>query len=106
MLQDMGGDFDLRGELTDIEITAVNLSIRERRQLREQFGSRRWRKLKAVRRVRFPNGEVRLAEATGMRRTACAGVVRPPHAGSSLGATAEGAEPRGQGDVPHELTRW
>jgi hypothetical protein len=38
------------------------LSIRERRQLREQFGGRRWRKLKGIGRVRFPNGAIRLAE--------------------------------------------
>jgi hypothetical protein len=62
MLQDMGGDFELLGELTAIEIIAVNLSVRERRQLRDQFGGRRWRKLKGVGRVRFPNGTVRLAE--------------------------------------------
>ncbi len=62
MLQDMGSDFELLGAFTDIEIIAVNLSIRERRRLREQFGGRRWRKLKGVGRVRFPNGEVRLAE--------------------------------------------
>lgn len=58
----MGSDFELLGELTDIEIIAANLSIRERQQLREQFGGRRWRKLKGVGRVRFPNGEVRWAE--------------------------------------------
>ena len=62
MLQDMGSDFELLGAFTDIEIIAVNLSIRERRRLREQFGGRRWRKLKGVGRMRFPNGEVRLAE--------------------------------------------
>ncbi len=62
MLQDMGSDFELLGAFTDIEIIAVNLSIRERRRLREQFGGRRWRKLKGVGRMRFPNCEVRLAE--------------------------------------------
>ena len=62
MLQDMGSDFELLGELTAIEITAVNLSIRERQQLRDRFGGRRWRKLKGVGRVRFPNGAIRLAE--------------------------------------------
>lgn len=42
----MGSDFELLGELTAIERIASNLSIRERRRLREQFGGRRWRKLK------------------------------------------------------------
>jgi hypothetical protein len=58
----MGPDFELLGELTNIAIITVNLSIRERRRLREQFGGRRWRKLKGIGRVRFPNGELRLAE--------------------------------------------
>jgi len=62
MLQSMGSDFELLGELTTIEIIAVNLSIRERQQLRDQIGGRRWRKLKGVGRVRFPNGVVRMAE--------------------------------------------
>ncbi len=62
MLHDMGSDFELLSELTDIEIIAVNLSIRERRRLMGQFGGRRWRKLKGIGRVRFPNGEIRLAE--------------------------------------------
>ena len=62
MLQDMGSDFELLGELTAIEVIAVNLSIRERRQLRDQCGGRRWRKLNGVCRMHFPNGAVHLAE--------------------------------------------
>ncbi len=58
----MPSDFELLSELTAIEIIAVNLSIRERRQLQAQFGGRRWRKLKGIGRVRFPNGEIRRAE--------------------------------------------
>ncbi len=58
----MASDFELLSELTAVEIVAVNLSIRERRQLQAQFGGRRWRKLKGVGRMRFPNGEIRLAE--------------------------------------------
>jgi hypothetical protein len=58
----MWSDFELLGELTDIEVIAVNLSICERRRLRTQFGGRRWRKLKGIGRLRFPNGEVRWAE--------------------------------------------
>jgi hypothetical protein len=55
-------DFELLGEIRDIEIIAVNLSIREGKQLKEQFGGKRWRKLKGVAMVRFPNDEVHLAE--------------------------------------------
>ena len=58
----MANDFELLSELTQIELVAVNLSIRERRKLQAQFGGRRWRKLKGVGRVRFPNGDIRHAE--------------------------------------------
>jgi hypothetical protein len=55
-------DFHLLGEIRDIERIAANLSIRERKNLKVRFGGLRWRKLKVVALVRFPNGEVRLAE--------------------------------------------
>ena len=55
-------DFHLLGEIRDIEPIATNLSIRERKDLRIRYGGRRWRKLKGVALIRFPNGEVRLAE--------------------------------------------
>jgi len=47
-------DFQLLGNVTDIEPIAVNLSIRERKSLKSRFGGRRWRKLKGVALVRFP----------------------------------------------------
>jgi len=52
----MGNGFELIGELTEIEIIAVNLSIRELRRLKAQFGGSLWRKLKGVGLVQFPNG--------------------------------------------------
>jgi hypothetical protein len=55
-------DFELLGPVEEIEPIAVNLSIRERKSLQSRFGGRRWRKLKGVAVVRFPNGEVRRAE--------------------------------------------
>jgi hypothetical protein len=58
----MGSDFELISDLTDIEIIAVNLSIRELERLKTQFGGRRWRKLKGVGLVRFPNGEIHQSE--------------------------------------------
>lgn len=58
----MADDFELLGEVTHIEVIAVNLSIRERKRLQAQFGGRRWRKLKGIGQVRFPNGEIRQAE--------------------------------------------
>lgn len=58
----MGGDFELVGEITQIEVIAVNLSIREHGSLKALFGGKRWRKLKGVSFVRFPNGDVHRAE--------------------------------------------
>ncbi len=58
----MEADFQLLGDVTEIEPIAVNLSIRERKSLKSSFGGRRWRKLKGVALVKFPNGEVRRAE--------------------------------------------
>jgi len=58
----MGSDFELIGDLREIKIIAVNLSIHELQRLKNQFGGRRWRKLKGMGLVQFPNGEVRRAE--------------------------------------------
>ena len=58
----MGEDFELVGKITDVEIIAVNLSIRELNELKAVFRGRRWRKLKGFALVRFPNGEVHKAE--------------------------------------------
>jgi hypothetical protein len=55
-------DFKLLGAIEAVETIAVNLSIRERDDLKARFGGKRWRKLKGVALVRFPNGEVRRAE--------------------------------------------
>ena len=55
-------DFELIGEIADIETIAVNLSIRDKDSLEEQYGGRRWRKLKGVGTIRLPNGKVRRAE--------------------------------------------
>ena len=55
-------DFELIGELSDVETIAVNLSIRENADLKARYGGRRWRKLKGVGTVRLVNGSVRRAE--------------------------------------------
>jgi hypothetical protein len=55
-------DFELVGDLSDVETIAVNLSIRERDSVRERYGGRRWRKFKGVALVRLVNGHVRKAE--------------------------------------------
>ena len=58
----MATDFELLSDIKEIEIIATNFSIREREGLKAQFGGKRWRKLKGTALVRFPNGDVRLAE--------------------------------------------
>jgi hypothetical protein len=55
-------DFELIGELSDVETIAVNLSIREVADLKARYGGRRWRKLKGVGTVRLVSGNVRRAE--------------------------------------------
>lgn len=54
----MGDDFELISEITEVEIIAVNFSIRELGELKANFGGRRWRKLKGVALVRFPDDQV------------------------------------------------
>ena len=55
-------DFELIGDLSDIELIAVNLSIRENADLKARHGGRRWRKLKGVGSARLANGSIRRAE--------------------------------------------
>ncbi len=55
-------DLELIGDLSDIEIIAVNLSIRDNADLKARYGGRRWRKLKGVGTVRLASGSVRRAE--------------------------------------------
>jgi len=54
----MQKDFELLSDITNIETISINLSIREREKLKARFGGQRWRKLKGVALIRFPNGEV------------------------------------------------
>jgi hypothetical protein len=55
-------DFEIVGEITDIETMAAGTGVRDRARLRKQYGRGRWRKLKGVARVRLLNGRIRLAE--------------------------------------------
>jgi hypothetical protein len=55
-------DFEIIGAITDVEVIAVNLSIRELASLKEKYGGKRWRKLKGKALVRLPSGVVRKAE--------------------------------------------
>ncbi len=55
-------DFEVLGEITDIETIAVGTGIRDRVRLRKTYGLGRWRKLKGVASVKLVNGTIRLAE--------------------------------------------
>ena len=55
-------DFKLVSEITDIEIIAVNKSIRDLARLNRAHGKGRWRKLKGIANVELPSGRIRLAE--------------------------------------------
>ena len=55
-------DFEIVGNITDIEAIAVGKGIRDRKRLQKQYGSGKWRKLKGTATVQLPNGRIRLAE--------------------------------------------
>ena len=55
-------DFELVGDITDIETIATGGGIRERPRLHRLYGKGRWRKMKGVARIRLRDGRLRLAE--------------------------------------------
>ncbi|NMG10542.1 hypothetical protein [Brasilonema sp. UFV-L1] len=55
-------DFEIIGEITNIEIIAVGNSIRELERLRKAYGSSRWRKLKGIATISLNDGTVCEAE--------------------------------------------
>ncbi len=55
-------NFDILGEISNIETIAVGGGIRILKILEKRYGRGRWRKLKGIATVRFKNGEVRVAE--------------------------------------------
>jgi hypothetical protein len=54
--------FEIIGDITDIELIAVQSTIREVVRLRKQYGRGRWRKLKGIALIRLANGRIRRAE--------------------------------------------
>ena len=50
-------DFEIVGDVGNIETIALNLGIRERADLKARFGGRRWRKRKGVATVQLSSGE-------------------------------------------------
>lgn len=55
-------DFEIVGEITQIETIARGKGVRNRARLQRQYGQGRWRKLKGVAYVRLLDGSVRFAE--------------------------------------------
>lgn len=55
-------NFDIIGEITDIEIIAVGSALQEIARLRKTYGVGRWRKLKGFATVRFDDGIICEAE--------------------------------------------
>ena len=54
--------FEIAGEITSVTTIAVGRSIRELPRLRKTYGPGRWRKLKGIAKIRFPDGTIRNAE--------------------------------------------
>jgi hypothetical protein len=55
-------DFEVIGDITNIEVIATGTGIRDRTRLQKQYGRGKWRKLKGIAQVQLPNGSIRLAE--------------------------------------------
>jgi hypothetical protein len=55
-------DFEIVGEISDIESIAAGPGVRDGARLRKRYGKARWRKLKGVANVRLVSGRIRLAE--------------------------------------------
>ncbi|MEB3247723.1 MAG: hypothetical protein VKK07_00080 [Merismopediaceae bacterium] len=55
-------NFEILGQITQIEIIAVGSSIRDLPRLRKIYGLGKWRKLKGIAHIRLTNGTIRLAE--------------------------------------------
>lgn len=68
-----GMDFELVGEISDVETFATGASIRELPRLRRVYGAGRWRKQKGTARIRLADGgdcraELHWYEAHGIGR--------------------------------------
>jgi hypothetical protein len=55
-------NFEIIGEISQVETIAVGSKIRILSLLRKRYGKGRWRKLKGVATVRMFDGTIRLAE--------------------------------------------
>ena len=55
-------NFEILGEIREVETIAIGASIRVLARLRKVYGPGRWRKVKGIAYVRLQSGRVRLAE--------------------------------------------
>ena len=55
-------EFEIIGEISDIETFAVRSGIREISRLRRVYGRGRWRKRKGIAHVRLTDGSLHLSE--------------------------------------------
>jgi hypothetical protein len=55
-------EFEILGEISEIETFAAGSGIRERARLRRFYGRGRWRKRKGIARIRLADGSVHIAE--------------------------------------------
>ena len=55
-------DFEIIGEVSDVETIASGRGVRDRARLHRQYSKGRWHKLKGIANVRLIDGTIRLAE--------------------------------------------
>ena len=55
-------NFEIISQITDIEIIAVNTSIRDLNRLKKFYGQGRWRKLKGIATISLEDGYICQAE--------------------------------------------
>ena len=55
-------DFEIVGEIAEIETIATGKGVRDRNRLQKLYGGSRWRTRKGVAQVRLASGPIRLAE--------------------------------------------
>jgi hypothetical protein len=55
-------DFEVLGQIEQVQLIAAGHGIRELARLRKVYGGVRWRKLKGVALVKLPDGSVRRGE--------------------------------------------
>jgi hypothetical protein len=55
-------EFEILGEISNVQKIAVKTSIRDLPRLRKMYGKGRWRKLKGIARIQLSTGQIRMAE--------------------------------------------